>query len=1294
MYSPSVLGSGLDSFVNFKLITMLHEKDRTYKLFQTLLSEGCLIYPLKGKRRLPKESDFLLDSFEEIQKHLETSPNHAVGVIPRGRFVALDFDTKEPVTPILEGLKSDLLEGQFCIIEETNRGYHLWFFLDKSELPARVNETGFCLRGLPVEAFGFKRNKRCLSLNPSRIQTFTDGGDNLPCLDLLPFLSKHLAKRLDEFKGENGWVIEEGSRNSFLAKMGGIVKNKDLVFEANKVCCSPSLSMEEIERLAEWSETLKIETVEETEGFQLTLCDPALDSLLGFQASLESETARVLQEKGFPFIFKADGWYLYNGTNWEWVSRASVEGFLASSCKGFAAAINYELRRLKLTRNSGYAGLENLPEKAARSFLASCKQVTHFLTKAANWTLIREHLEVCQDFSINPQEGSFVCFQDVLLDLDNCKVRSHSSLLFTTHVVPCKLSDVNQVSAEVRGWLQFLTERDPFNLVLLLLLFRYAICPGDVIPLFLLHGCPGSSKTTLAKAASILAGGKTTSYTGKSLRSLYSNARLHQARLILFQDINGSAMRANLEFVKQLTGGDTIPTEEKFEKVLEYTPKYPVIVTTNDSGLFNSDPAMVRRTASIYCPRIEVFDPTFTNRLQEMVPSLAYLGLCAFFLYGETISNFGEFNRDLQLVSPLSHFCQTTLAAGGEGVALSVLRDLYGGPEKLREDGVAVRDFGSSVRNVLSSEYGVETRSLPTRRGQLITNVHLRKDGEKCLSLMIPYCEHALVMTKEAQACLVSQDLLSVSSGRDLRFEKSLLARFESGLPIAETKETPASDSWDSREGVDVPYQTRELFDEADLARYKAEKTSHPVAKYNPKGSKIVSEKFAEESASEFSLPSYLSSASHNLDQKVDLVVREVNSERSAFWNAHQALLNKWEPYSSWNESYGLCKEKASLHRAFTRSLGKAGNFLHKSLDKEFRILFATSYLQAKKQIEMAGTLTEKKKLSPGSYYGTRRSLSWSVFPSAYTTTNRDLYFPNGYSRIDPLLGTAFPAWEKTHQSAFAAGFSEKSPTFELVDIDLSSAHLYIASHLMGADSKTRTFVLEGTVWARILEQLNLPFVSKPVIKAIVYRSLNGGDLRTIEKVPQVQDLTLSEEQLTSFKTKLAATEFYVELNGFLQTLRDVPIYTPECLKPLPERMPAYIRVSRVLTGLEVLFLMALDFVLSEMEEITPIAYAHDGLTAIKRKNYDIPIDQINTRMSEVMKGFLTVDLKVEEKKFKTVTSSPIDLKSPEVEGLLARSWKVHPDILRIGRRAKAASRLKSYREYLEGKVFTQKKKR
>lgn len=1261
------------------------------KIFEYFISTGSVIHRLHGKRRVRKEVDQPLTELSEITSHLSSSQEAQVAIVPRGALKALDFDISGPIAPLIDHLTKEVSENDFLIVEKTNRGYHLWLRVDQTIPNIRVLQAGYNVRGLLCEAFGFVESKRALSFNPARVVFACLGTGNQVPMDLLPVIGAYRARGLSDFNTEEGWVAKEGFRNLFLQKMAGAVKNSVLVGLANQFCCVPPLDSDREASLGSWSEGLRQEVQVIASEIGPTLSNQMLDSLLDPLGSLEYVLAESLLTMGFNFLFKDGVWYSYNGKYWDKVDTSLVDSFIGVSFKRFHQEIKKDLQDLGLTRETKYRGQGRWLPDVVADFKRACKRLLNYLTTSASWSAVRTHLELSHEFLVKVVDGEFVGFEDGILDLTELKFLPHSPKYFTRHAIPCKFKEMTGVSNETKQWIEHLTENDPYRLTVLGLFARSCLKPGPLVPLFILTGPPRSSKTTLSLLATKMVGGQAATLTETLLKQNFPDEHILGKSLVIMPDVDPSTLNKARPMLKRMTGNDPYDIPRKFLGAVKHTPTAPVIVTANIMPDFSSDSAMIRRTAVIVCPKVQEIDPLFQKELDKHISSFSYIGLNIWRFIGNQVTDFGELRREAESLSPLTLFCREKLKTADSWLSNKDLIAMYGGEAKLKEDLIGTKYFSQLLRNVLQGEFGVDAKFTHTRIGNGLSGIGFRDPSEPPM----PFKQ------REAQFL---QELGSIVKG--VVEKEGLVELKESGyvefknlgeLPPMNFDREPDRETESHREinhdvhGGQEHCLLEELFSEAEINEFKQNKADCKIAQYLPKGKTGPAQSFYRLNKEEFLLNDFQDNCNVDLDSVCFDVLQKAKLKRREFWKLHSSFTDGLVPLQSVLQKYPKCQTNLKTLIEFTSSLGEGGQLLNEAAKLPLISIWGRSFKWADENLRSTSDPKSLSKLTGQGYFNKHFRIAQSVFPCNYVNGVRDKGFPNGYSRIIPVVGGTFASWERTHQSSFATLFSKEVPSFELVDIDMSSLHLTFAAHLLGEGSRTQHFVKDGSVWNRILDQVNLPYLTKKEVKLVVYRSLNGGNLSTIDRVKQFEELQLSTDQLNLTKSRLEETEFYRELNGFLSTLKGVNVFTPESCLPLPSKMPAYIRVSRILTGIEVIVFMVFDQVISEIDGMTPLMYTHDGITCLKVKQVDFSTETISKRLNQLLHGFLTLPIKVEIKPFTEMQGEIPKLNDEKVSSLISESWREHPDITEMAYRSREKEALRKYLDYLSEKIYNKR---
>lgn len=331
-------------------------------------------------------------------------------------------------------------------------------------------------------------------------------------------------------------------------------------------------------------------------------------------------------------------------------------------------------------------------------------------------------------------------FRNAVLDLKTMKVKPHSSIYRLTWYLPYDY-DSKATCEPIINWMREMTQGDETQ-VQLLRAYLAAIVRGrrDLQRYLELIGPGGSGKSTYLQLAMAIVGTKNCHITTlqKLENSRFETACIEGKRLVLITDSDRYV--GSVSLLKALTGGDSIPYEEKFiQSEGGFFPKALVLVAANEP-IQSSDytSGLQRRRISVAfsnrIPRskqrnlIDFVDGKIEGEFVEYLPGLLNWVLQ---VSDQEIENY--IRRTDEFVGSLSEM-QAQILCDTNPIADWIDFSLVYAPGERTQVGVAQRDKSSDSKNCylnVSSwlyanycEYSVNTGSKPVALRRFVHLLH------------------------------------------------------------------------------------------------------------------------------------------------------------------------------------------------------------------------------------------------------------------------------------------------------------------------------------------------------------------------------------------------------------------------------------------------------------------------------------------------------------------------------------------------------------------------------------------
>ena len=221
----------------------------------------------------------------------------------------------------------------------------------------------------------------------------------------------------------------------------------------------------------------------------------------------------------------------------------------------------------------------------------------------------------------------------------------------------------------------------------------------------------------------------------------------------------------------------------------------------------------------------------------------------------------------------------------------------------------------------------------------------------------------------------------------------------------------------------------------------------------------------------------------------------------------------------------------------------------------------------------------------------------------------------------------------------------------QLVTLDRKSCHLYIASRVAGEggaisrrrqvtnDPKSPHFNSRWSYLRSSLDDSGKRLIGKPLLKAVLYKCLQGGDFKNIDDICSNLRLGTGLETKVLRVEQLQQIPVLAELSGLSgRLLKLQTFFTPETPGPVTNRSlrrgPQ--RVSRLLTGVESCRQRALIQRAVTNKFGVPVSLEHDGITFLvpARGTQQERIQSISADFAEWSAQWLGVPVPLEAKTF------------------------------------------------------------
>lgn len=567
------------------------------------IDQGFKVFPVKPDKK-PLTPHGLKDATNTesgVREFWTHWPEAGIGLVTDG-LIILDFDVKN------DGLNSkQKLETQYGSLPQTRThrtggGGEHWIYRNPNGTDIR-NTVSFA--GYP--GVDLRANGGYIVVPPSVHQSgkryeILDQYEISPAPDwLIKLASKRNGKNRAARKSPES--IPEGERNTRLTSIAGAMRRQGtshksietFLLEINRDQCSPPLPEEEVIQIAKSVtryEPVTIKPQKADKHFNFTD--------LGNSERLVSNYGDILR-----YCYERKRWLVWTGKVWEWDAGNRV----ANLAKRAVRNIYHE------------AGDE--PDEKKRKEIASHAAKSESdprLTGMINLAQSEPDIPV-KLTDLDTNQWSFNCLNGTI-DLHTGKLLPHRKEDLITILVPIEFDP----DARCNLWLNFLDRVTGGNTELVGYLQRivgYSLT-GDTRSqtMFFLYGLGSNGKSTFINTIRKITGG----YGTKANTSLFMTrdrnsggpsedlANLQGKRFVMASEIE-DGRRLAVTLIKEMTGGEAIRADRKYEHEIEFQPVHKIWLVGNHK------PIITDTTHSIW-RRVKLIPFTVTISAREIDPDL------------------------------------------------------------------------------------------------------------------------------------------------------------------------------------------------------------------------------------------------------------------------------------------------------------------------------------------------------------------------------------------------------------------------------------------------------------------------------------------------------------------------------------------------------------------------------------------------------------------------------------------------------------------------------------------------
>lgn len=571
------------------------------------ISRGLKVFPVKPDKK-PLTPHGLKDATqikERVREYWTRWPDAGIALVTDG-LIVLDFDIKSG------GLESKTaMEKRYGILpttrtHRTGGGGEHWIYRNPNGdgIKNTVSFGGF--RGVDLRADGgyivvppspHQSGKRYEVIDTKEIATAPDW-----LLDL-----STMKKTRPRQTTSQSQIIPEGERNARLASLAGTMRRRGMTQEAieaallevNRQQCSPPLPDSEVIGIAQSITRYDPEPLQK---------QPAAKTGIGhFNFTDLGNAERLVSRYGdiLHYCYERKRWLVWNGKVWEWDAGNKV----ASLAKLAVRNIYHE------------AGDE--PDEKRRKEIANHAAKSEFDPRLAGMINLTQS-EPGIPIKLNELDTNLWLFNCLngTIDLHSGRLLPHRKEDLNTILVPIKYD----LEARCDTWMRFLERVTGGDTELIAYLQRavgYSLT-GDTKSqiMFFLYGLGSNGKSTFITTIRKLTGG----YGAKANTSLFMAkdknsggpsedlANLQGKRFVMASEIE-DGRRLAVVLIKEMTGGELIRADRKYEHEIEFQPQHKIWLVGNHK------PVITDTTLSIW-RRVKLIPFTVTIGNKEIDPDL------------------------------------------------------------------------------------------------------------------------------------------------------------------------------------------------------------------------------------------------------------------------------------------------------------------------------------------------------------------------------------------------------------------------------------------------------------------------------------------------------------------------------------------------------------------------------------------------------------------------------------------------------------------------------------------------
>lgn len=571
------------------------------------IAQGFKVFPVKPDKKPLTQHGFKDATQTEavVREYWTRWPDAGIALVTNG-LIVLDFDAKN------SGLESKTaMEKKYGSLPSTRThrtggGGEHWIYRNPNGADLRNTVALAEYRGVDLRANGgYIVAPPSLHQSGRRYEVLDDSEIAPAPIWLLDLVTKKRTR--SQQTATDSQPIVEGQRNSALTSLAGTMRRRGMAQESietalqdvNKRQCSPPLPDEEVTRIAQSVTRYEPELSpgqpeSATVGGGFNLTD------MGNAERLVSRYGKILH-----YCYERKRWLVWDGKAWEWDAGNKV-----------AALAKLAVRKI-------YHEAGNEADEKKRKGIASHAAKSESdprLTGMINLAQSEPNISI-KLTDLDTNQWLFNCLNGAV-DLRSGELLPHRKEDLMTVLVPIEYNP----NARCDLWMQFMERVTGSNIDLITYLQRavgYSLT-GDTRSqtMFFLYGLGSNGKSTFITLIRKLTGG----YGAKANTSLFMTkdknsggpsedlANLQGKRFVTASEIE-DGRRLAVVLIKEMTGGEAIRADRKYEHEIEFQPVHKIWLVGNHK------PVITDTTLSIW-RRVKLIPFTVTIANEEIDPNL------------------------------------------------------------------------------------------------------------------------------------------------------------------------------------------------------------------------------------------------------------------------------------------------------------------------------------------------------------------------------------------------------------------------------------------------------------------------------------------------------------------------------------------------------------------------------------------------------------------------------------------------------------------------------------------------